>query len=326
MPRGRPQVALATLALLAGLGCEEGGPPSAPEQRARAQRGVAPPDGPGPKQGPLRLAPPHRWTRLNPAGPPLYTPRPSPDGRWLAASGRGGVGLHVVEIAGPGAVLAVDPARRGPWAWLGGRAALRFGADAGARREWRPGRSVTPAGAGADPWERPWDEERGELLWQGPAGAWHHHPKRGTVTFTAPGAAPRAVAEHGAWGAVADSGGRFVAWSTGTLAESRLYAHDRARDETRSLGAGLHPAWLPGRGVVIYAVPAGVSRGPGGANVTGAELWVYDVRTGAQRALTATADRAEMEPAVAPAADAVFLADWQGGGIWRAPLLGGGAP
>lgn len=295
---------------------------------------------PGQTLGPLRLAPQGRWQRLNPEGPALFSPRVSPNGGWVAAAGRGGVGLFVANLRSSAPLLLVDRDRRGPWGWSAAPLGLHFGGDLAPFRVWRPGSGTTGPRGGvvhpastaarglspARPWDRAWDEELGEAFHQGASGTWWHHPRHGTVTWQAQGQAPQTVVGDDAWGARASHCGRWVAFSTGLLAESWLRVHDSRVGVTRELGPGVHPVWLPDQGVLIYAVPEGVERLPGVANVTGSELWLFDGRTGDHRPMTATSDLAEMEPEVSPGGDAVIFADWRGGGLWRAALWGGGSP
>lgn len=276
--------------------------------------------------GSVRLAPRSAWVRLNRAGPGLYSPRVSPDGRHVAAAGLGGQGLYVVEASARGRVTVVDASYRGPWAWSGGPSALHFGQSHEMPRAHVPARGTTSTDGARSPWVRPFDETLGELLFEGPFGRWYHHARLGTVTHEPVGGRPRSVAAEDAWGAVVSPEGRYAAYSKGLLSDSRFFVHDAARGLTREIGPGVHPVFLQGRGAVIYAVPSGVERLPGRAAVTGADLRVYDFGSGEHRALTTSPDLAEMEPALSPGGAAIVFSDWKAGGLWLAPLTVGGAP
>lgn len=312
------------LSVVVSSGCESVDPQGAQGQAAESQRAVV---GEGSRAtGPIRLGPRSAWVRLNPAGPELYSPRVSPDGKWVAAAGRGGRGLYVVASAARGSVAAVDPSRVGPWAWASGPVALHFGIAGEAPRVYLPDRRVIATRGAKTPWETSVDEELGERIWAGPDGAWYHHPKLGTITRVPAGQKPLVVVNDEAWGAVASPDGRFVAYCTGRLSDSRLFVHDALQRRTRELGPGVHPVWIPGRAEVIYAVPGELERRPGISTFRGAELWLSDALTGAHRALTRSRDLVEMEPAVAPDGESLVFVDWREGGLYRAPLAGGGAP
>ncbi len=272
--------------------------------------------------GPLRLAAPADWVRLNLLHSHRVSPLPSPDGQWVAYSGLRGVGLYVARTDGSGAPRVVDRTYQGPRAWAPGATALHFGQET--VLAWRPDRA--DLGAGRRLWDQPWDEDLGRVIRDGPTETWFHHPKRGTVSVERLGAPSETLVDRDAWGVALSPDGRWVAYSTGSLAEPALHLLDARTRLTRELGRGVHPAWLPDGTALIFARPAGVERHEGRGQVTGSELMVHGLVSGSTRALTATPDRVEMQPRVSADGRFVVFSDWRGGGIYRAELYGEGVP
>ncbi|MBN1611315.1 MAG: hypothetical protein JW940_32075, partial [Polyangiaceae bacterium] len=211
--RSRWLTSVAPLALALVATCQS--PPSGDPAVSQTQPAQA-------ETGPLRLAAPERWQRLNPDGPFLVSPRLSPDGRWVAASGRLGVGLYVVATDGSSGLQTLDVEYRGPRGWSDAPVALHFGHDE--VHAWRRG-GLEP-GSGRRVWERPWDDDLGLCVRSDRRGSWYHHPREGTVAFEPEGASPELVVDFGAWGVVVSPTGRYAVWSTGTLREPRLWLYD----------------------------------------------------------------------------------------------------
>ena len=83
----------------------------------------------------------------------------------------------------------------------------------------------------------------------------------------------------------------------------------------RDLGQGYGAAWHPdGRRVLFARVEND------GLRVTAADLWQWDLSTGAAERLTDTLDRAETEPAVSPDGRFVAWTDGRTGALWTAAL------
>ena len=145
----------------------------------------------------------------------LVTPTWTGDSSRLLAAGRGGVGLHRVELP-TGALKRVDPSERTP------------------RRHEPTG----PLGAAVA------STEDGGLVW--------FHPYPGRIVAAGPGG-EQVLEDAEAWGVVATSGGR-VAWCRGPLAHATItvYGPERGIEE---LGHGAQPAWVTGQDVLVFARP-----------------------------------------------------------------------
>lgn len=276
----------------------------------------------------LRLTPSPRWIHVNPAGPMLYSPTISPDGRWIAASGIGGADLHVVSSDGSVGPLLVGPRYRGARTWSTDPVALHFGLDGPDRaepRRWHAGaRDVEPD---SQLRHKPIVAPYGQLEHEGAGASWYFDPLRGTITRVRRDRAAEVVVDDGgAWGLTVSPDGTAVAWCTGILADARVHVRRAEGGQRLALGPGTYPAWFPdSRHVVFSRHVATAERGPY-ETVLGADLVMWDALTGVSWELTNTADIEEMEPVVAPDGRWVAFSDWRGGGLYRAATVEGEAP
>ncbi len=262
---------------------------------------------------------PHLETarRISRPGLRLYSPLPSPDGKWVAASGHLGRGLYVMPADGSGPPIPVARDYRGPKAWQAG--ALHFGHHR--ILAWHPDGHTSP---GRATWRELWDEDLGELLAGNELGSLFFHPKEGTLTWlTRDGR--RVVRGQGlAWGAAAPPRGRFAAWSSGPFEEARLHVWEPATDRTWELGRGLHPAWSPDGSRLVFARPTEFTRTGSLLGVRRSRLWLWTPGSARPVPLDVQGGSAPMEPVFGPEGRFVYCSDWLDGTIYRLDL--GGRP
>jgi hypothetical protein len=325
---GRSRIAVLA-ACFAAVACDSpGGDPAEPgSARRQAARSPEAPDPTTPGLCDVRLVP---------GGSFLVTPRWSPAGDRLLASGRWGVGLFLVDGATL-SVVTLDPSARGDAVWtpdglrvlqaapgVDGALLERDLASPGERLVARPAFLPRPerlAGA-AEGATAVVLHESGDLR-----VVYEEHRGRLVVLR---GDGETVLAAEDAWHARVSSDGRRVAWSVGHLAQAELFVAD-VGGATRRAGPGVHPAWLPDGARLVYALPEAAGGPRGIPELAGAELYVFDARDGSARPLTATAGATEMQPAVTADGARVAYADWRSGALRLArladPLAGcGGAP
>ncbi|MBI5501378.1 MAG: PD40 domain-containing protein [Deltaproteobacteria bacterium] len=248
----------------------------------------------------------------------LVTPRWSPDGRRLLASGRGGVGLWIVDPAS-GTTRLADPDCRGPafWSHDGATVACPAGDTTSgwlvhdlaggidrvtARPAFVP--ATIPAG------DVPADAE---VLFEAEGRRVTYEEYRGRLEAWE-GEDHRVLAGEDAAGPRASPDGSRVAWWTGPLLDPTLHVSGLDGREIFA-GPGAHAAWLPDGESLVYAVPR-AGAGPDGApRVAASELRLLDLRDASSTDLTATPEAVEMQPAVAPDGRRLAFADWASGEI-----------
>lgn len=261
--------------------------------------------------------------RLNPSGPYLVSPRPSPDGHWVAAAGRGGVGVYVVSAEGSGPVRRVDSSYRGPRAWSASPVALHFGHLSPVA--WLPRSGRTEAGRAI--WQSEWDETLGRFLARGAAGSVYHHPRLGTVTLVRRDGSTEVRGQGRAWGARVSPDAARVAWCTGTLGQPRLFVWTFGSDRIQALGAGAQPAWSPDSVRLLFVRPLALRRFGGHTTVERSELRLWSGGAGAPVRLATRIGHAPMEPTFGPDGQTIYYVDWRDGGLFRASLgRAGGVP
>ena len=284
---------------LAATGCNGAGDGPIPSSRASR-----------PLVAPLRLSPP---------GIRLFSPRPSPDGRWVAVSGSLGRGLFVLPTDGTGRLVVVDEAYRGPTAWTEA-SALVFGHER--KKAFRPATGRTEETVAS--WHGPWDDRYGSLLAASTHGRLYHHPREGTVTWVDPEGRAHVQGDEMAWGAVADPTGRMVAWCAGRLSRARLRVWDLATGRVYDLGRGTHPAWSASGRLLVFARPLEAGRSGSLVEIRRSELLAWRPGLESPRPLFQPNSAAPMEPAVGPKGRYVYFSDWTEGAIYRLEI--GGVP
>lgn len=302
----RPGLLLGIVLLWTPPGCEPGQGRSGVDQQSAALT------------RPASLSSRARWQRLNPAGTFRVSPAWSPGGAWVAAAGRRGRGLFLLEARGAGE-RAVDAEHRGSWHWRSGDPGEVLCIGAGDEADCLDVETGEPRGVGSP---EVWDDERGRRVWDDGSQQLFHHPRRGTITVVRNGRAPLLVVGGGAWGVRVSRTGRRIAYSTGTLVESELFVYDLLTAQTRALGPGVHPCWFPDDRRLIFTRITHVVRRGGLVHVTEADLQIHDAGTGAIWPATQTPGVAEMQPVVSPDGLRVAFSDWQDGTIYVAPLRG----
>jgi hypothetical protein len=260
------------------------------------------------------------WRRLGSSGTFMTTPRWTPDGRGVVASGFHGVGLYYLAADG-GAPVTVDSSFRGLVTFDGdGRTlCLDPAGESGIFQASIAGGPPLPADPSVGcrvPGENPlrvlfdrggkrvvWDELYGTLTWQ--------DAEAGTTIESA-----------GAWAVAVSPDGGSLAWCTGNLKMPSLFVYDGA--EKIDVGRGAHPSWVPGGRYLVYDLPEAADRQAGRGPIVASELFVYDVRARLSARLTDTPGAIEMQPVVSPDGSAVAFSDWKTGAITIAPLKGTG--
>jgi len=290
--------------LLALAGCQQTGDPAGPTG-ARASAASSPP---------LALAPRSQWQRLGPStGPWLVSPRFGPEGERILLSGLKGKGLYLAGSNGE--LQPLSPSYRGPAAIAPDGRSLCLPNLSG---DPEPGQAL-PLGLRLAPADAcdlvRHDPELGDILYDGPAGRWIHHPLSGELRWEQPGGNFVLVDDRGPWAIRISPDGRRVAYSLGVLPDSRLYLWDDAQG-LRELGPGIYPAFHPD-GVLIYSRPSGQEMMGSVTTVAQADLHALDLETGRSWPLTDTPDVAEMEVDISPDGAHLAFADWSGGGAYR---------
>ena len=258
--------------------------------------------------------------RLNPNGPYLVSPLPSPDGHWVAASGRLGVGLYLVPADGRGEPKLIEEGYRGPRAWTDAPLALNFGQDLVVA--WIPGRSRRVEGRAL--WRKDWDEELGQRMGWTRFGEVFFHPKKGTVTLIDPTGERTVRGDFNAWGARLAPDGARLAWCSGTLADPRLFVWDLASGKVRDLGRGVQPSWSPDGRRLLFVRPERLRRYGGYTRVVSSQLLFWTVGSREPVRLPLRRGLAPMEPVFGPRGEWLYFSDWSDGTLYGARLEGKG--
>jgi len=240
-------------------------------------------------------------------------------------SGRLGTGLFARNLAS-GEYAVVDAEYLGPAEWLPDRdtACLR-NRETGAPDTFDAARQRIARDAEGACAEPPWDETLGALV-HGEAGEeWYHHAKNGRVSLKHADGRVDTMVRSEAWGVRVAPGGARVTYSTGSLEDPTLFVLDLEAGETRVIGRGAYPVWMPNGRLLIFASPG--ERVPFGRETStfdSAELLVYDAVADELELLTETPEVAEMEPALSPDGTRIAFSDWRDGTIYVAALRRGG--
>ncbi len=307
-------LAVALLFAVASLSCETTKPAS----------GSAPGSATESLSRPLRVEPngtpvPEGWRRLTTDSARWVSPKWGPSGKWVRVRGWGGIGLALVSTR-TGEVRFRDSGFRGRVRFLEPGLLCRGGVEAGTlvRYDARAGRwqaDSTPCTT------REWDERLGTRVMAGTTLAVYHHAYAGTITQVDRHGTEIPVEDRGAWAVAATADGRRVAWSLGTVRDSRLFIYDPDQGRV-ALGAGTYPAWLPDGRRLIFARLQPDVKAAGPRSGYRSDLYLYDVQKKTLVQLTDTAHIAEMEPAVSPDGATVAFTDWNTGVAYLAPIPG----
>jgi hypothetical protein len=234
-------------------------------------------------------------TEIDSQGRFLVSPRWSPGGERLLLSGRGGVGLYVVQ-PDTGKIDELDPKNRVATGWdaVGRVTELPLLFDDGLRLLYSN-----------DMIRVSYDEYRGRLI----VG------ERGTSRFLA----------ENTWGARMSPGGKMVAFCTGHLASAELHVLGLDGSVEYS-GHGAQPEWLPDGKRLVFTRPQAAYDGGTAHGIAGADLFMLDLTTHQTLRLTATPKITEMQPAISPSGRLAFV-DWRSGRLFVAELAlpGGGS-
>ncbi len=220
----------------------------------------------------------------------VVTPRWSPSGERLLVSGRGGVGLSLID-PGRRTIADLEPGFRG---------LARWSVD---------GRVVVGSRVGEDGFESLFDDGVRRVRFK---------PYSGRVVAGENGE-ERVLVEGNAWGVRVSADGRRVAYCLGHLTDAQMNVV--SFDGERSFeGAGAQPEWLPDGRRLVYTLP----RAGEGAGLSGADLYLLDLEVGESVRLTHGAGRVDMQPAVGPDGQRLAFVDWSSGRMYLARLVGTG--
>ncbi|HUU03784.1 MAG TPA: hypothetical protein VM425_20280 [Myxococcota bacterium] len=234
-------------------------------------------------------------TEIDSQGRFLVSPRWSPGGERLLLSGRGGVGLYVVQLD-TGKIDELDPAFRGAARW-----------DAAG--------DITHSFAGLD--------DGSQLLYSDDGIRVSFSDYRGRLIVSRRDMS-RVLAED-AWGATVAPDGGMVAYCTGHLPVAELHVV-RIDGTLEYSGPGAQPEWLPDDRRLVFTRPQAADDGGTDNGIVGADLFMLDLATHETRRLTATPKITEMQPAISPSGKLAFT-DWRSGRLFVAKLAlpGGGS-
>lgn len=245
----------------------------------------------------------------------LVSPRWSPRGDFLLASGYLGVGLYKIRLADLDKLEEIDPAIRAePHFAPDGRTValhlpggdddfLEVDLESGERRSvGRPAYAGRLPEASESAFSRVVrDDGTRRILYDERLG----------VLAAAEGGHETRLAEK-AWSVLPSPDGRWIAYTTGSLEEPVLHVADLAGGD-RLLGRGTQPSWFPDSSRIVYAVPEGFEAGERAFERS--DLFVYSLERGSARPLAITAEVVEMNPDVSPRGDWIAFADWRSGTI-----------
>ena len=256
----------------------------------------------------------------------LVTPRWTPGGERLIASGFGGRGLFVVDLDG-GHVTMLHHEVSAPKriAFIdGGRAiALPRGESApDLRIDLISGRSTNSSHPSTARRVSLHDGEGdAEVLWESVSETIAFEPLRGRIVRIAD-QSEHVVASHGAWGAAVSHDGSRIAFCRGHLIDAHLEVQERG-ESTRDFGPGVHPTWLEDGRHLVFSAPEIGTTAEGRRMLVGAELFMLDTSSGREVQLTATEGVMEMEPTISSRNHRVAFADWLDGTLYWAELVFG---
>lgn len=265
----------------------------------------------------------------------LVTPRWSPDGRQLMASGRYGVGLYLLDVPTQ-EVKMLLPSFVGLTQWVSADAIhLHVFPSAGASETILDARmdlkthQIREIPTPAYRWIDPSNKLLHHIYWHqdGRKIAYQWFRQRLTIAQYDQIHFQR----DSVWGVAVSPDGRRVAFSDGLLERSTLYVVEG--NDVFDLGYGVHPHWSPdGRRLVFarpdannYHTPA-TDLKTGDLRLMGADLYVASFPSRRVVALTETSHKTEMEPVFSPTGDRIAYSDWRTGQIEILFLtdLGGG--
>ena len=258
-------------------------------------------------------------------GPPstgelfLVTPRWSPDGSHVLASGSSGNGFFVLNDK-MDEVVAADPTFLGRASW-GSAQTICLTEQSGVS-------SMIPLEVVHDKIEHEarcdtddWDEARsGRVLFRGAQHAIYHDGYRGLTWIEFGDGTQEIVEDNGAWDVEVSPDGRRVAYCLGHLRSPALFVYDFETGRRR-VGVGAQPAWFPDSRFLVFASPTAWERAGAVAVPTQSDLFLFDVQSDRPRLLAQTPQIAEMEPEVSSTGDAVVFSDWRSGALWVAPVV-----
>lgn len=265
----------------------------------------------------------------------LVTPRWSPDGEILLASGRFGVGLYRVPLNDAEELEAIDPTARVEVSFApdGRTVALHFPAgdddfveyDLETRNKTKTSRpSYAPRLHAPDPASTS-RVKGGRVLQDDGQRRIVYERKLGEVSLLQARREDVLIARQ-AWRVALSPDGRWLAYVTGSIEQPELRVSDLSGSD-RLIGPGAYPSWFPDSSRLVYSVPeAAGTTDQGVLDHSAADLFVYDLTSGTSHVMAITPDVVEMEPAVSPRGDWLAFADWRSGTIQIAPTDGAAEP
>ncbi len=309
-----------SVACQSGEGLEPGG--EVAHSPARAKSGDQNRTG----EPPLRIAPSSEWERVSSPDAFMVSPRWSASGEWLLMSGRMGTGLFARNLA-TREYAVVDSDYLGPAEWLRDRDVVCMKErETGAPKTFDARRLRVAGDAEGACVDTAWDEDLGGLIHREAGEEWYHHAKDGRVSLKHADGSTETMVRAEAWGVHVAPGGGRVTYSIGSLEDPTLFVLDVDAGETRVIGRGAYPVWMPNGRLLIFASPGERAPfGPETATFDSAEFLVYDAGADELHLLTETPEVAEMEPAISPDGTRIAFSDWQSGTIYVAELRAGGA-
>ena len=273
-----------------------------------------------------------RQTAVGPSNQFLVTPRWSPDGQRLLASGYHGKGLFVVDRK-TSVVREWLPNFVGRARWRGDHAIELF-VFSSANQATSPHTLLdlkTGQVRDSKPTLRQWVSPEDHLLYE---QLWERDGRKISYQWFQQLLQIKVgdevlMKQQGVWGVSVSPDGRMVAFSTGLLARGQLHVHDGKT--IHDLGAGIHPTWSPDGRWLIYSRPKASDNETsasdlrkGQLELIGADLYAVQLPEKRFVPLTETPHQFELEPAVSPDGNHIACADWKSGRLLLLPFGIGG--